>query len=268
MHSDFLETIYRAHQQPKQIPGTEEVAAFIDDLLGLLFPELSGLRLDSRLAVETQFNVLRLRFEKLLFHTEACNNARVKSLCKEFMDALPRVYALSIGDADAMLEGDPAAVDREEVVRTYPGFYAIAVYRIAHLMHTLHIPYLPRIFTEYAHSRTGIDIHPGATIGERFFVDHGSGVVIGETATIGNDVKLYQGVTLGALSVSKDMASQKRHPTIGDHVVIYSGTTILGGRTTIGHHSIIGGNVWLTRSVPPYSKIYYSAEGSQYVKAD
>jgi serine O-acetyltransferase len=145
------------------------------------------------------------------------------------------------------------------VIRTYPGFYAIAAYRVAHALHLQNIGGIPRVITEHAHSRTGIDIHPGAKIGDHFCIDHGSGVVIGETCVIGNHVKIYQGVTLGALSVEKSDATKKRHPTIDDGVVIYAGATILGGETVVGHDSVIGGNVWLTRSVPPYSKIYYQA---------
>ncbi|MEO1713071.1 MAG: serine O-acetyltransferase, partial [Bacteroidota bacterium] len=159
------------------------------------------------------------------------------------------------------------AVSQTEVIRTYPGFFAIAVYRIAHGIRNLGIPLIPRILTEHAHSETGIDIHPGAIIGDSFCIDHGTGVVIGETVVIGNHVKMYQGVTLGALSVTKELAATKRHPTIEDGVVIYSGATILGGETTIGHNSIIGGNVWLTKSVPPYSILYYKAE-IQYRKVD
>jgi serine O-acetyltransferase len=162
-------------------------------------------------------------------------------------------------DIDAIVLGDPAAHTRFEVIRAYPGFFAISFYRIAHALLDLETPLLPRIITEYAHSQTGIDIHPAAEIGEHFFIDHGTGIVIGETCIIGNHVKLYQGVTLGALSVDKDMAFIKRHPTVEDHVIIYSGATILGGDTTIGHHSTIGGNVWLTKSVPPYSTVYHRA---------
>ena len=157
----------------------------------------------------------------------------------------------------SMYEGDPAAKSESEVVRTYPGFYAIAAYRLAHELHLLGVEGIPRVITEFAHSKTGIDIHPAAKIGEHFCIDHGTGVVIGETTIIGNHVKIYQGVTLGALSVDKSDAEKKRHPTIEDRVVIYAGATILGGETTIGHDSIIGGNVWLTQSVPPQSKIYY-----------
>jgi serine O-acetyltransferase len=163
-------------------------------------------------------------------------------------------------DVQATLLGDPAAQSEYEVIRAYPGFYAIAFYRLAHALYEMNVPMLPRILTEYAHSKTGIDIHPGADIDEYFMIDHGTGVVVGETTTIGKHVKLYQGVTLGALSVSKEMASLKRHPTIEDHVVIYSGATILGGETVVGAHSIIGGNVWLTRSVPPQTKIYHQEQ--------
>ena len=167
--------------------------------------------------------------------------------------------SLCVEDAEAIVMGDPASFDEKEVIRSYPGFLAIAVYRIAHLMHKINIPYLPRIFTEYAHGRTGVDIHPGAKIGKRFCIDHATGIVIGETTIIGNNVKIYQGVTLGALSVRKDMAKTKRHPNIEDNVIIYAGATILGGETTIGKGSIIGGNVWITKSVPPRSRVYYQS---------
>jgi serine O-acetyltransferase len=160
----------------------------------------------------------------------------------------------------SIVNGDPAAKSEFEVIRTYPGFYALCFYRIAHKLLKLEVPLLPRVLTEYAHSRTGIDIHPGAEIDEHFFIDHGTGIVIGETARIGKHVKIYQGVTLGALSVKKSLANQKRHPTVEDHVVIYSGATILGGETVIGHHSIIGGNVWLTCSIPPGSLVHHNPE--------
>ncbi|OYQ38369.1 serine acetyltransferase [Flavobacterium cyanobacteriorum] len=163
-------------------------------------------------------------------------------------------------DLKAIFEFDPAAKSRSEVLTSYPGFFAIAVYRIAHEFWVLSVPLLPRMMAEYVHGKTGIDIHPGAQIGERFFIDHGTGVVVGETSVIGNDVKLYQGVTLGALSVSKADASVKRHPTIGNNVTVYANATILGGATEIGDASIIGGNVWITRSVPPGSLVYHKSE--------
>ena len=178
----------------------------------------------------------------------------------DFFASLPDLYAAINQDVDAMFEGDPAAKSRNEVIRTYPGFYAIAAYRVAHQLHLHGVGEIPRIITEHAHSRTGIDIHPAARIGKHFCIDHGTGIVIGETAIIGDHVKLYQGVTLGALSVSKEDAEKKRHPTLESHVVVYAGATILGGETVIGSHSIIGGNVWLTRSVPANSKIYYQSK--------
>ena len=156
--------------------------------------------------------------------------------------------------------GLPAAVDVDEVIRTYPGFLGIAIYRIAHHFHRAGVPVIPRVLTEHAHARTGIDIHPGASIGPSFCIDHGTGIVVGETSEIGRNVKLYQGVTLGALSVQKEMARTKRHPTVEDDVVIYAGATILGGDTVVGRGSVIGGNVWLLHSVPPNSRVYYDPE--------
>ena len=165
-------------------------------------------------------------------------------------------------DLKAVFEFDPAAKSRAEVLIAYPGFFAITVYRLAHELWKSKVPLLPRMMSEYVHSKAGIDIHPGAEIGERFFIDHGTGVVIGETSVIGNDVKIYQGVTLGALSVSKAEASVKRHPTIGNNVTIYANATILGGSTVIGDGSIIGGNVWVTHSIPPNSMVYHKSEVS------
>jgi serine O-acetyltransferase len=183
-------------------------------------------------------------------------------LAARFMAQVPAIYEDLTKDATAIYQGDPAATCLYEVIRAYPGFYAIAYYRMAHALHLLHIPLLPRMITELAHARTGVDIHPAAEIGPYFCIDHGTGIVIGETSVIGAHVKLYQGVTLGALSIDKSMAKSKRHPTIEEHVVIYAGATILGGDTTIGHHSVIGGNVWLIKSVAPFSRIYYKADGS------
>ena len=157
-----------------------------------------------------------------------------------------------------MMRARPAAISEFEVIRTYPGFFAISFYRLAHCLYEHRGPLLPRILTEYAHSKTGIDIHPAAQIDEYFHIDHGTGIVIGESCIIGKHVKLYQGVTLGALSVAKSMAFTKRHPTVEDYVVIYSGATILGGETVIGRNSIIGGNVWLTKSVLPDSTVYHT----------
>jgi serine O-acetyltransferase len=177
-----------------------------------------------------------------------------------FLESIPEVRRMLAKDVLAAYDGDPAAHCIDEILLSYPAAYAITAYRAAHELHRIGVPLLPRMLTELAHSRTGIDIHPGASIGESFFIDHGTGVVIGETTIIGNNVKLYQGVTLGALSFPKDekgrlLRGQKRHPTIEDRVVIYAGATILGGETVIGEGSIIGGNVWLTESVPPGSRV-------------
>jgi serine O-acetyltransferase len=178
----------------------------------------------------------------------------------QFLEQIPDVRRMLAMDVQAAYDGDPAVKNSDEIVFCYPGLEAVTIYRLAHELHLLEIPFIPRMMTEWAHSRTGIDIHPGAKLGQNFFIDHGTGVVIGETCEIGNHVKLYQGVTLGALSFPTDGDGQlvrgmKRHPTIQDHVVIYANATILGGRTTIGHHSVIGSNVWLTRSVDPHTTV-------------
>lgn len=178
----------------------------------------------------------------------------------QFFETLPELYNQLVLDATSILEFDPAADSLEEVYLAYPGFFATYVYRISHQLWTQEVKILPRVISEYAHSKTGIDIHPGATIGKSFFIDHGTGIVIGETTVIGNNVKIYQGVTLGALNVSKEKAHQKRHPNIEDDVIIYSGATILGGETTIGRESIIGGNVWVTQDVPANSLVYHKSE--------
>lgn len=184
-----------------------------------------------------------------------------KEIVDEFAKRLPDVRRLVETDVQAAYDGDPAATSRMEVVMAYPGLYAVTIHRMAHELYQLKVPIIPRVMSELAHAKTGIDIHPGAKIGERFFIDHGTGVVIGETCTIGRNVRLYQGVTLGGLSFAKDSSGAlvkglKRHPDIEDNVVIYANATILGGETVIGHDSEIGGNVWLKDSVPPYSRVY------------
>ena len=190
-----------------------------------------------------------------------CPNRDAKEIVDEFLAALPEVRRLVETDVQAAYDGDPAATSRMEVVMAYPGLYAVTIHRLAHVLYKLKVPIIPRVMSELAHSKTGIDIHPGATIGERFFIDHGTGVVIGETTVIGRNVRLYQGVTLGGLSFDKDangalVKGLKRHPNIEDNVVIYANATILGGNTTIGHDSEIGGNVWIKESVPPNSRVY------------
>jgi serine O-acetyltransferase len=196
-----------------------------------------------------------------LRHDLACSHCseRGRAGALALMESLPTVRRILATDVRAAFDGDPAARSYDEVIFAYPGLYAITVYRLAHQLHQLEVPLLPRLMTEYAHSLTGIDIHPGATIGERFVIDHGTGVVIGETTEIGDNVRIYQGVTLGALSLPRDagerLRGKKRHPTLEDDVIVYSGATILGGDTVIGARSVIGGNVWLTESVPPDTRV-------------
>lgn len=260
MRKSFIDTLYQAHLATEPMPPPNMVYAWLEGILKLLFPELSEQKYPSARTLEQHFNALNLELYTIL---EILQNRLVlppKQIEDTFLDRLPGIHAALLMDAEAILAGDPAAVNRSEVIRTYPGFLAIAVYRIAHEFFKLEVPLLPRILTEYAHTKTGVDLHPGAKIGHRFCIDHATGIVIGETVEIGSDVKIYQGVTLGALSVKKEMAKTKRHPTIEDRVVIYAGATILGGQTVVGHDSIIGGNVWLTKSVASGSRIYYEAK--------
>ncbi|MCB0681713.1 MAG: serine acetyltransferase [Saprospiraceae bacterium] len=261
MEDPFLQKLYESHRAVKQVPSPEQVCTVIDGLLKILFPELADRTYDSRRDFELHFQRIEMELYRILATLGSSLGQTPELIEKQFMARLPEVHALLLKDAEAISSGDPAATSQTEVIRTYPGFFAIAVYRVAHELQRLQVPLIPRILTEHAHSQTGIDIHPGATIGEYFCIDHGTGLVIGETVDIGDHVKIYQGVTLGALSVRKDLAKTKRHPTIEDRVVIYSGATILGGDTVIGHDSVIGGNVWLTQSVPPHSVIYYKGDG-------
>ena len=182
---------------------------------------------------------------------------RASEVCTVFFDELPSIQRVLLTDVQALYDGDPAAGSKEEVIFSYPGLYAIYVYRIAHVLYEQNVPIIPRIMTEYAHGRTGIDIHPGATIGKYFFIDHGTGIVVGETTIIGDSVKLYQGVTLGALSTrgGQSLRGHRRHPTIGDRVTIYSGASVLGGDTVIGHDAVIGGNAFITHSIAPGMRV-------------
>lgn len=260
MDQNFLRKLYQSHQTCLTCPSPAEVSAFYVELLGTLFADFTQLSALSEKQFEEHIARLEKELERILRYNPTKGSDNPAHLKDQFFSALPVIYDKLEQDVTAMYEGDPAAKSRSEVVRTYPGFYAIAAYRIAHALHALGVDGIPRIITEHAHSKTGIDIHPGARIGEYFCIDHGTGIVIGETSVIGNHVKLYQGVTLGALSVNKEDALKKRHPTLEDNVVVYAGATILGGETVIGQGSIIGGNVWLTSSVPPNSKLYYQAK--------
>ncbi len=256
----FIDKIFKSHQQCKDCPSPKVIQSFFEDLLWVLFPEYAVKVIKDKSEVGNKLQALEDQLEEILSKNPRLHKGNAKELAKSFFDALDKVFDLIHEDVEAMFEGDPAARSTNEVIRSYPGFYAIAAYRIGHLMLDKKIQLIPRMIAEFAHSKTGIDIHPGARIGRYFCIDHGTGVVIGETTVIGDHVKIYQGVTLGALSVDKEDADIQRHPTIGDRVVIYAGATILGGKTVIGSDSIIGGNVWLTKSIPAKSKIYYQTK--------
>lgn len=258
--NSFLEKLHQSHQECSDCPSPQVIQQFFESLLGLLFPEHSVQKIKEKSELKARMEELQERLSKILQRNIHLHEQDGLKLGRQFFDNLERIYDWINQDVDAMYAGDPAAKSRTEILRSYPGFYAIAAYRIAHELHLLGIKLIPRMITEIAHSRTGIDIHPGAQIGQHFCIDHGTGVVIGETTIIGNNVKIYQGVTLGALSVDKADADSKRHPTIEEGVVIYAGATILGGKTVIGKGSTIGGNVWLTKSVDPGSKVYYQAQ--------
>jgi serine O-acetyltransferase len=260
--TSFLDDLYGVHHKERaSFPSRPGAEAFLEVLLGVLFPHHTrNIEYRSRPELAGALARVERGLEELLEPLKDQMEEPPAEVARSFMESLPQVYALLWRDAQAILAGDPASESLDEVIAAYPGFYAIAAYRIAHCFYRSRVPVFPRLISEYAHRRTGVDIHPGAEIGESFFIDHATGIVVGETTTIGSNVKLYQGVTLGALSVTKEMSRKKRHPTIEDNVIIYSNATILGGETVIGHDSIIGGNAWLTKSVPPYSLVYNRAE--------
>ncbi len=255
----------------KNFPNRENVISVLRDILSLIFP---GFRTAEQIEQERLKYITGEKINRIVTMLTGETQKILLFLCKNkdagkkncfnlaeqtvlsLIEEIPEIRRKVSLDAKAALEGDPAARTFEEVILSYPGLEAVVVHRIAHFLHEKGIPIIPRIMSEYVHGKTGIDIHPGATIGESFFIDHGTGVVIGETCVIGDNVKVYQGVTLGALSVSKSFADKKRHPTIEDNVTIYAGATILGGKTVIGRGSIIGGNTWITESVPPESTVY------------
>ncbi|PKP39399.1 MAG: serine acetyltransferase [Bacteroidetes bacterium HGW-Bacteroidetes-15] len=236
----------------RKLPPKPKVIEFTKNLGFALFPNIEGGK--GKIVTSKK---LQKQLRKLIKPFDEGFALNVDEVVKNYIDAIPIIRNQLQADAAFIEANDPATTCIEEVIMAYPGFYAIMVYRLANKLKGLGVPLIPRIMTEHAHSLTGIDIHPGATIGNEFFIDHGTGIVIGESATIGDRVKMYQGVTLGAMSVCKDTAQSKRHPNIESDVVIYAGATILGGKTIIGHHSVIGGNVWLTNSVPPYSTVQH-----------
>lgn len=256
----FPKMLYNKNKSILQtVPSMKQTQEFVDEIISLLFPvKISAHRTSDE--VDLKWRELQFRFKSLLLPIEKDLKSSIDGLSDDFFSQFPVIFDGLLKDTELFLNNDPAAYSVEEIMLSYPGFYAIAVYRLANTLYRLKIPIIPRVMSEYAHSKTGIDINPGATIGEGFYIDHGTGIVIGETTVIGKNVKIYQGVTLGALSVSKGLANAKRHPSIEDNVIIYSGSTILGGDTVIGHDTVIGGNVWLTESVQPNSVVYHKSE--------
>lgn len=254
----------------ERLPQKADIIDILGEIQKIVFPGFFGRENSAYVRLENfAGSTLAIVYEKLfkqirttlLFRGKRNRGEQfdneVEELTLKFIDRLPDIQELLLKDVEAELAGDPAASSKEEIIFSYPGIYAIFVYRVAHELYRLDIPYIPRIMTEYAHGKTGIDINPGADIGEYFFIDHGTGIVIGETTTIGNHVKIYQGVTLGALSTMKgqQLSGIKRHPTIEDNVVIYANATVLGGETIIGKNSVIAGNTFITASVPENTRV-------------
>ncbi|MGZ3858817.1 MAG: serine O-acetyltransferase [Flavisolibacter sp.] len=257
--TSFIQALYkRNREQFAGFPDQQLARNLADDLFGFLFGSCPSGK-DGVDSLVGRYGKLKRDLSLLLAELKGENILPGKQ-AQVFFENLPLIYKKLWLDAEALLTFDPAASSIEEVLLAYPGFYATAIHRFAHQLHLQGVSTLPRLLSEFAHSRTGIDIHPAARIGSSFAIDHGTGIVIGETSHIGDHVKIYQGVTLGALNVSKANAALKRHPTIENGVVIYAGATILGGETVIGAGSIIGGNVWLTRSVPSNSVVYHKSE--------
>lgn len=273
------------HLEGRDLPSKKVVIEILEDIFCVLFPgylgdsDLTKANIKYNLGVKINSIYTRLteQIEKSLKYIcrkidecpqDICQK-RAHVVARELLEKLPEIRAKLSGDVQAAYRGDPAAVSTDEVILSYPFVLAVTTYRIAHELYRNGVPLIPRIMSEHMHSLTGIDIHPGAKIGNNFFIDHGTGVVIGETAEIGDNVKLYQGVTLGALSFPKDekgniIKGRKRHPTIGNNVVIYSGATLLGAETVVGDNSVIGGNVWVTGPVPPGTKITIAAPQQNY----
>jgi serine O-acetyltransferase len=241
-------------------PDRTKTPEFVRMVLGLLFPQFSPQMAENLSAYERSATRVKQTTEELISPLAADLRDSPMQVAESFLAALVEIQERLAEDAERLYAVDPAAKNIHEVLACYPGFFAIAVHRVAHALIRLGVPTIPRMLTEYVHSKTGIDIHPGATIGRRFVIDHGTGIVIGETTLIGDDVTIYQGVTLGAMIGNKSLAGSKRHPTLEDGVVVYANATILGGETVVGSKSTIGGNVWLTTSVPPGSKVYHLGE--------
>ena len=261
MHDGALERFVRETCQVRReyalpVQADRLAREFVDNVLALLFAHYAAGRSCDRAAVDDELRTVSSQIDKFL---PSHRPADATSPAAAFLTQLGGLRASLTTDAQAPYDADPAARSLDEVILAYPGFFALACYRVAHALHELGVPLLPRLVTEVAHRHTGIDIHPGARIGRALSIDHGTGIVIGETTVIGNRVRLYQGVTLGALRVEKALALARRHPTLEDDVVVYANATILGGNTVVGRGSVIGGNVWLTHSVPPNSVVTETA---------
>jgi len=264
---DFPEKLYhRMQSYDMGLPSPQQTEEFTDGMIRFLFPlrgdkQTMGLTrgfIPLPVALRDEWERLRRLFVNLissLHHDELSED-----LSQRFFAVIPYIHEQLLEEAAHFVNCDPAAKNVEEVMLCYPGYYAIAIYRLANELYRMKIPVLPRAMSEYAHGKTGIDIHPGAAIGRNFYIDHGTGIVIGETTEIGDNVKIYQGVTLGAMYVEKNLQNTKRHPTIEDNVIIYAGSAILGGNTVIGRNTVVGGNVWLTESVAPNSVVYHKSE--------
>ncbi len=254
----------------EKLPKRDEIIEVLSEIRRIVFPGYFGSENTAYVVLENfAGNTLSSIYEKLFKQirvallyksdrkADAAMDDKVEELTLAFLNRIPYIQEMLMKDVEAELEGDPAAKSKEEIIFSYPGIFAIFVYRVAHELYQLEIPFIPRIMSEYAHGKTGVDINPGATIGEYFFIDHGTGIVVGETTVIGNHVKLYQGVTLGALSTQKgqELSGVKRHPTLMDNVVIYANATVLGGDTVIGENSVIAGNTFIIKSVPANTKV-------------
>ena len=259
----------------RQYPDKAVITDIIEKLLRIVYPGFfreKSFRMYnakhhlSMLIEDVMYNLNREI--RLVFQNEGMENAdkKAQEVCLAFFDEIPAIRALVQTDVQAAYDGDPAATSKDEVIFCYPGLYAITVYRLAHVLYDQGVPMIPRIMTEYAHGITGIDIHPGATVGDYFFIDHGTGIVIGETTVIGSHVKIYQGVTLGGLTTrgGQSLRGKKRHPTIEDNVTIYAGASVLGGETVIGRDSVIGSNAFITKSVPPCTTVSMKMQELQY----
>jgi len=250
----FIEHLYQVHKEEwEATPSSRQAVDWLSDLFEFLFPNN---RLNKQSIYEGQLKKNQIDLENILLSYLDPSIINIDEVVYKFYASLEEIYQNLRLDATKIYEEDPAAVSIHEVIVSYPGFYATAVYRIANRLSQLSVPILPRILSEHAHGKTGVDIHPNAQIDVPFFIDHGTGIVIGATSIIGKNVCIYQGVTLGAAQVSKVLSDIKRHPTVEDNVIIYARSTILGGRTVIGHNSVIGGSVFLTKSVAPYSNVF------------